>query len=95
MHISRALVSFVLLSVAVIVLAAGAGWRNVAALVLALLALVFALVLAGCALDCGVRSYEAKSTACSKDAGSWAQVQECQQLVECEFNTPACGVRLQ
>lgn len=60
-----------------------------------LLALSLALFGLGCALDCGVRSYETKSIACSKDAGSWAQVQECQQLVECEFNTPACGVRLQ
>lgn len=91
MHLSRSLVAFALLAFAVIVLAAGSGWRNVVALVLALFALLFALFLGGC----GVKSYEAKLMDCTKvpDGGTYALIEECQQTVECEYHTDACGVR--
>jgi len=90
MHLARISVSFVLLCIAVLVLSVGNGWRNIAALVLTLFALVIAVVLTGC----GVKTYEQKLGDCAIDAGTWSQVEDCQQTVECEYHTAACGLRL-
>jgi hypothetical protein len=56
---------------------------------------LFAALIIWALEGCGVHSYEQRLNDCMKDAGTYSHIVECQQGVECEYHTAACGLRLQ